>query len=107
MHRRERRLSRRQFVLGAGAATLLAGCGRLPWQAQPAARVYRLGWLRFAPPAGPSVQWTEAFIQGLRDYGYAEGQNLVIEYRDAAGRMENLPALASELVALPVDLIYA
>src|SRR3954471_24887828 len=104
------RLTRRQVVQGAGIAGLglLAGCGRWPGQAEPAAaKVHRLGYLRLAPPAGPSVQWTEAFLEGLRDYGYVEGQNLVIEYRDAAGRPEHLPALAAELVALPVDLIYA
>jgi putative ABC transport system substrate-binding protein len=49
----------------------------------------------------------EAFRQGLRDLGYAEGRNLVIEYRDAEGKFERLPALAAELVALKVDVILA
>jgi putative ABC transport system substrate-binding protein len=49
----------------------------------------------------------EAFRQGLRDLGYVEGRNLVIEYRDAEGKSERLPALAAELVALKVDVIFA
>ena len=49
----------------------------------------------------------EAFRQGLRDLGYVEGRNLVIEYRDAEGKVERLPALAAELVALKVDVIVA
>jgi putative ABC transport system substrate-binding protein len=49
----------------------------------------------------------EAFLQGLRDLGYVEGRNLVIEYRDAGGKFERLPALAAELVALKVDVILA
>jgi putative ABC transport system substrate-binding protein len=49
----------------------------------------------------------EAFRQGLRDLGYVEGRNVVIEYRDAEGNPERLPALAAELVALKVDVIMA
>src|SRR5262249_46307919 len=49
----------------------------------------------------------EAFRQGLRDLGYVEGRNLVIEYRDAAGKPERLAAGAAELVALNVDVIVA
>ncbi len=46
-------------------------------------------------------------IQGLRDLGYVESRDLVIEYRDAEGKHERLPALAAELVALKVDVIVA
>jgi putative ABC transport system substrate-binding protein len=55
--------------------------------------------------ATPHIQ--EAFRQGLRDLGYVEGRNVVIEYRDAEGKHERLPALAAELVALKVDVIVA
>jgi ABC-type uncharacterized transport system substrate-binding protein len=49
----------------------------------------------------------EAFRQGLRDLGYVEGRNVMIEIRDAEGKLERLPALAAELVALKVDIILA
>jgi len=58
-----------------------------------------------------SVLWfpplLAAFRQGLRDLGYVEGQNLVIEYRSAEGHAERLPALAAELVQLQVEVIVA
>jgi putative ABC transport system substrate-binding protein len=53
--------------------------------------------------ANPRLQ--EAFLQGLRDLGYVAGRNVVIEYRDAEGKSERLPALAAELVRLKVDVI--
>ena len=51
--------------------------------------------------------FSEAFRQGLRDLGYVEGRNLVIEYGDAEGKAERFPALAAELVARKVDVILA
>src|SRR5262249_41816124 len=45
------------------------------------------------------------FRQGLRELGYVEGQNLIIEFRSAEGQMERLPDLATELIRLPVDVI--
>jgi putative ABC transport system substrate-binding protein len=49
--------------------------------------------------------YLEAFRQGLRDLGYVEGQNITLEYRYAQGREDVLPALAADLVRLPVDVI--
>src|SRR5881296_998577 len=72
-------------------------------EAQQAAKVPRIGWL-VANLAGKS-HMTEAFLQGLRDLGYVEGRNVVIEIRDAEGKLERLPTLAAELVALKVDAI--
>ncbi len=73
--------------------------------AQQAAKVPRIGVL--AQHRAPSPHLLEAFLQGLRDLGYVEGRNLVIEYRDAEGKVERLPALAAELVTLKVDVIVA
>src|SRR5215211_6786663 len=99
MDRRKDRLSRRQFVLGAGAMTLLAGCGRLPGQGQPPMRVPRVGILNAIPSSA------EAFRQGLRDLGYVEEQNIALEYRTVGGREDLLPDAAAELVRAPVDMI--
>ncbi len=82
---------------------LALGVAPLAVEAQPAAKVPRIGWLVSNLATSPHL--TEAFRQGLRDLGYVEGRNVVIEYRDAEGKFERLPALAAELVALKVDVI--
>ena len=69
------------------------------------ANVPRIGYLNTNLASTPHTR--EAFRQGLRDLGYVEGRNVVIEYRDAEGKFERLPALAAELVALKVDVIVA
>jgi putative ABC transport system substrate-binding protein len=74
-------------------------------EAQQAAKVARIGWLTDNPATSPHLR--EAFLQGLRDLAYVEGRNVAIEYRDAEGKPERLPALAAELVALKVDVIVA
>src|SRR6266581_6310962 len=84
-------------LLALGAAPFAAG-------AQQATKVARIGYLGYTLGA-PDPR--EAFLQGLRDLGYVEGRNLVIEYRDAEGKADRLPALAAELVALKVDVIVA
>ena len=68
--------------------------------APPTGKVWRIGYLE----AG-SGSISEAFRQGLRDLGYVEGQNIVIEYRVADTQRDRLPALAAELVRLQVDII--
>ena len=70
----------------------------VPADAQRPARVPRIGLLDYAP-------FWEPFRQGLRDLGYVEGQNIVIEYRPTEGKGERLPELAVELVRLKVDVI--
>jgi putative ABC transport system substrate-binding protein len=72
-------------------------------RAQQPAKVARIGYLATNLAGNPHGR--EAFRQGLRDLGYVEGRNVVIEYRDAEGKIERLPALAAELVALKVDVI--
>ncbi|HXB04327.1 MAG TPA: ABC transporter substrate-binding protein, partial [Candidatus Angelobacter sp.] len=94
-------MDRRAFI-GTIASTLLAA--PLATEAQQAAKVTRIGYLATSPATIPHLR--EAFRQGLRDLGYVEGRNLVIEYRDAEGKVERLPALAAELVALKVDVIF-
>ena len=75
---------------------------RLGADAQPLAKARRIGILR---PGSPPDPFVEAFRQGLRELGYAEGQNIRIEYRWAEGRDERLQGLAAELVHLKVDVI--
>jgi len=75
--------------------------------AQPVGKVYRIGRLSSGSPRLQSHGFEEAFRQGLRELGYIEGQNLVLEYRYAEGRVEQVLALAAELVQLPVDVIVA
>jgi len=71
---------------------------------QAAGKIPRIGYLASnLANQGP----VEAFRQGLRELGYVEGRNVVIEYRDGQGKLEPLPALAAELVALKVDVIVA
>ena len=72
--------------------------------AQQSAKVSLVGVLRGDSSPNPSV---EAFQQALRDLGYLEGKNIVIEYRYAEGKVDRLPKLAEELVRLNVDVIWA
>ena len=99
-------ISRRAFVAsvtgGLLAAPLAAG-------AQSAVKVYRIGLLSTLPPSASGVErlW-EPFWQGLRQLGYIEGENLVVERRYAPeGRPDELRALAADLVRLKVDVILA
>jgi ABC-type uncharacterized transport system substrate-binding protein len=73
-------------------------------RAQQTGRVYRIGMLQNVP-AALNASNLDAFRQGLRELGYVEGQNVLIEYRSADGRDERFPNLATELVRLQVDLI--
>jgi len=93
----------RRTFLGTLSGSLLAA--PLAAEAQQAAKIARIGYLSI--DVAGSVHLREAFLQGLRDLGYVEGGNVVIEYRDAEGKPERLPALAAELVALKVDVILA
>jgi len=73
--------------------------------AQPAGKVYRIGRLGLTNPVATQHS-VDAWRQALRERGWVEGRNLVIEFRWAEGQRDRLPALAAELVALKVDLIY-
>ena len=74
--------------------------------AQPVGKVWRIGFLHASSPS-VNAPFVEAFWHRLRELGDVEGQNIAVEYRWAHGLVEALPALAAELVRLPVDLLVA
>jgi putative ABC transport system substrate-binding protein len=95
-------MRRREFLFVFGGA---ATAWPLAVHAQrPARDVYRIGFLG-AISAASHVSELEALRQGLRELGYVEGENTVIEYRWAEGKYQRLPELAAELVRLKVDVI--
>ena len=83
---------------------VFALCGKA--EAQQAKKVPRIGFLAAATPA-TAADLVEAFKQGLREHGYVEGQNVVLELRFGEGKAEQFPVLAGELVRLKVDVIVA
>ena len=93
----DRRTLIRTLAGGVLAAPLAAG-------AQPAGRVYRIGFLS---QGQPPKAYFEALQQGLRERGYAEGRNLVWEFRSTDGGLDQLPRFAEELVRLKVDVLLA
>ena len=96
-------MERRTFLAGTGVVLLAAP---LAAGAQQPGKVPRVGFLTaFSPSDFPL--WREGFRQGLRDFGYTEGDNIVVEYRYAEGQPERLLDLAGELVRLKVDIIAA
>ena len=96
-------MDRRLFIAGVLGGLLTASRAA---EAQQAGKVYRIGYLS-APTRASVEQGLQAFLRTLRELGWIEGQNLVIEYRWADGNIERLPSLAAELVTQKVDLIVA
>ncbi len=95
-------MKRREFIgLIGGSALALPAAAR----AQPAGMPV-IGYLHSASP-GPYASETAAFVQGLKEVGFVDGQNVAIEYRWAEGRPDRLPALASDLVTRRVTVIAA
>jgi len=98
-----------QIVLSVILALCLVAAA-LPSDGQQPAKVYRIGYLAPGPPTPESptrVRNWAAFLEGLRERGYIEGQNLVIERRYTGGQDERASSLAAELVSLKPDLIVA
>src|SRR5438093_10887589 len=93
-------MKRREFITLLGGAVAWWPAG----QAQQAGKVWRIGWL-----AGSSRETASdlhsAFLQGMRELGYVEGRDFVLESRFADGKYERFPELAAELVRLNVDVI--
>ena len=94
-------IDRRAFITGVATALLVAP---LAAGAQPAGKVYRIGFLRSGQP--PEA-YLEGLQQGLRERGYVYGQNVVVEFRATDGSIDQLPRFAEELVRLKVDVILA
>src|SRR5437764_12772390 len=96
-------MKRREFNTLLGGATM---AWPLAARAQQPVRIAKIGHLESGLPSS-SPNLLAAFREGLRELGYAEGQNLFIERRYAEGKEERLPQLAGELVQFDVDVIFA
>jgi putative ABC transport system substrate-binding protein len=92
---------RRKLIIGLGAGALVAPFGSL---AQQLGKVWRIGFLGSEFASGFRTR-VDAVRAGLRDFGYEEGKNIVIEFRWAEGKNDRLPELAAELVRLNVDVL--
>jgi len=99
----DRVMDRRTWVVGAFALFSLPRAS----EAQPAARIHRIGLLGGSSPTDPGGHVWEAFFQGLRELGYVEGQNILVEGRWYGERPERLPSLAADLVRVKVEVIVA
>ncbi len=95
-------IRRRRLVAMAGGATVAWRCSA----AQQSGKVYRIGYLS-TPNRESVARGVDAFVGRLRELGWVEGRNLVIEYRWAEGNIERLPELAADLVRRKVDVIVA
>ncbi len=98
-------MDRRAFI-----GTLMGGLLAAPLaaEAQPAGKVPRVGVLSPGnPPPRDAFHQRDRFEAGLRELGWKPGSNIVVDYRYAEGKLERLPALAAELVRIPVDVIVA
>ncbi len=93
-------IDRRTFLAGTGAVLLATP---LAVEAQPVASARRIGVLLVG--LSPESKEAQHFRQGLRDAGYSEGRNVVIEWRSAKGDYDRLPALVTDLVQSKVDVI--
>ena len=94
-------MDRRAFIATVGGSIF---AGPLGAEAQPPTKIWRIGYLGpVSPSAGARL--LESFRQGLRERGYVEGQNILIDYRWADGIPDRFPALAAELIQLRVDVI--
>jgi putative ABC transport system substrate-binding protein len=102
---RRRRLTVNVIAFCVLAAVTWAGAVSSTADAQPAGKPARVGFL--ASGDGVPGRAMAAFNEGLQEFGWVAGQNLVIEHRSASGQFERLPALAAELVRSNVDVIVA
>src|SRR5215471_1732397 len=96
-------MERREFI------TLFGGVAAWPLaaRAQQAGKIPRIGYLSPGSASPGPLAYHDEFQRGLRELGYVEGRNIVIEYRFADGKFDRLGALAAELVQLNVDVIVS
>ena len=94
-------MDRRAFISSVTVGLLAAP---LAAQAQQAGKVFRVGVLSLGVASTP---YQQAFREGLREFGYVEGQNLLVEFRGADGREEKLTELAADVVRLKPDVLLA
>jgi len=92
-------------AIAAIVAVLLLVVAPLTARAQPAGKVWRIGYLSLTSDSESYKPWLAALRDGLRDLGYVDGENVIIEPRYAAGQVERLSPLAAELVRLKVDVL--
>jgi putative tryptophan/tyrosine transport system substrate-binding protein len=106
--RAQQEVNRRRFLQGAGVAGLglLAGCGRLPWQAASIPTVPRIGRLGLQTTTWVNSPSGQELSEGLHELGYIEGVNFHWEDAFADRETDRLPALVAALVQRPVDLIF-
>ena len=98
-------MSRRSVAIST-ALVLPLLCAPFSALAQQAGKVYRIGFLG-GGSSSASAHLVDALRQGLRERGWVEGQNLVIEFRSPEGKLERLPDLAADLIRLKVDVIVS
>lgn len=94
----------KQIIVRLAAAVFLLA-ESVAVHAQQATKVYRIGYV--TPTSRSANPQFDAFRQGLRELGYVEGKNVIVEARFAEGRIERLPALVAELIGLKVDVLLA
>jgi putative tryptophan/tyrosine transport system substrate-binding protein len=95
----------RKTVIGFALTALLLALSYSVSAQQPT-KVPRIGYLTADSRSAQADVRADAFREGLRELGYVEGKNIVIEWRQAEGKLDRLPALAAELVRLKVDIIF-
>jgi putative ABC transport system substrate-binding protein len=97
-------------IVSSARATVTVSLGAvllalsLAAHAQTTSKVARIGWLG-GPAAAGNAEQVKGFRDGLRELGYTEGKDIIIDYRFAGGRLEQLPKLARDLVSVNVDVI--
>lgn len=96
-------MKRREFIAVVGGAAVWWPLGV---HGQQPGKVYRIGFPSYLG-YGASLDRPGAFRQAMREVGYVEGANLVLECRDALGRVDRFPALAAELARLKVNVLVA